>query len=118
MKAFRSDLPSTGVTTMSEEAMTGSSYHGRRDRAVEHEVAVRLAATGIGLERPNLELESPALAFALDPDQVIAGASVLAAGSRRSRGHAQDRHRPLWAGNARDLAAMVVAVQDRLAAGA
>src|SRR5258708_36033215 len=116
MKALRSDLPSTGVTTMSEEAMPGSSYHGGRNRAVDHEFAVRLAAAGVGLERPDLELERPALAVALDPDQVVAGTAVLAAGSCRGRGHPKHRHRPLRSGNARDLAAMVVTVQDRLAA--
>src|SRR5262245_52402881 len=62
MKALRSDLPSTGVTTTSEEAMTGSSYHGGRDRAVEHQHAVRLAARAIGFERANLQPELPAVA--------------------------------------------------------
>src|SRR5689334_19786759 len=104
MKALRSDLPSTGVTTTSEEAMTSaysvrlesaernmpsgvdvrnnafpvernrerfrstgsracSGYHGGCDGAVEHQRAVRLAARSVGLERADLDLERPALAF-------------------------------------------------------
>src|SRR5438552_12395554 len=118
MKAFRSDLPSTGETTMSEEAMTGSSYHGGRDRAVEHQLSVGLTAAGIGLERPYLDLELPAFALALDADQVIAGAAVLAVRRRRSRGHAQHGDRPSRTDDTRDLAAMVVAVQDGFAANA
>src|SRR5260221_182808 len=86
MKALRSDLPSTGVTTMSEEAMTGSSYHGGRDRAVEHQFAVGLAAAAIGLERPDLQFQRPARSLALDPNQVIAGAPVLATMPRRRNG--------------------------------
>src|SRR5260370_39440315 len=116
MKALRSDLPATGETTMSEGAMAASSYHGRRDGAVEHQLAVRFATTGVGLEGPDLDVEPPALAFALDTDQMIAGATVLAAGSGRGRGHSHHRNGPLRAGDARDLATMIMAVQDRLAA--
>src|SRR5258708_23301083 len=100
MKAFRSDLPSTGETTMSEEAMTGSSYHGPRDRAVEHQFAVRLAAAGVGRERPDLEPQRPALAAALDPDQVIAGAPVLAAWGGRGGAHPPHPNRPSRPGDA------------------
>ena len=46
MKALRSDLPATGDTTMSEEAIA-SSYHGKRPAAVEHEVAIGLAACAV-----------------------------------------------------------------------
>src|SRR6516225_5011890 len=117
MKALRSDLPSTGVTTMSDETI-GSSYHGALDGAVEHQFAVRLAAGGICLERADLQPKRPAGAVALDAKKMVTGAAVLAARCGRRRGHTDHRHGPMGSGNARDLAAMVVTVQDRLATDA
>src|SRR4051794_25798989 len=116
MKVLRSALPSTGVTTMSEFAMVGSGYHVRRAGTVEHKVAIRFTAAVVGPERADLQLETPALAVASDAQQMIARPAILAAPRRGRRGDAQHRHRALRAGDARDLAAMVVAVQDRLAA--
>src|SRR6476469_2770354 len=115
MKALRSALPSTGVTKMSEAAI-GSSYHGKAAGTVEHEVALRHTTAVVIVERPHLHCEPPARAIAVDVNQMIAGAAILAVARRRGRADAQHRDRPVRAGDAGKLAAMVVAVQYRLAA--
>src|SRR5260221_7610732 len=99
MKAFRSALPSTGVTTMSELAIAGSGYHGCGAATVEHKVAIGLAAGHVGSQRPNLNPQAPAFAVAFDVKQVIARAAVLALGRRRGRGHAQHRDRAVGSGD-------------------
>src|SRR5215468_5608121 len=118
MKALRSDLPATGETTMSEETIAVSGYHGERARSVEGERAVGLAACAIGAQGPNVDLQPPAVVLALDVNQVIARAAVLAVGRGRGRGDANHRHRPVGTGNAGDFAPVIVAVQDKLAADA
>src|SRR6266540_395633 len=117
MKALRSDLPATGATTMSEEAIACSSYHGERPATVEREPSVGLAACAIGAQGAQFDVKSPGCRFTHDANQMVAGAAVLAAGSRRGRGHADDRHGAVGTDDARHLAAMIVAVQDELAAG-
>src|SRR3954471_11884058 len=115
MNALRSALPSTGVTVMSEVAI-GSRYHGEAAGTVEEELAIGLAAGVAVVQRADLHREAPAAALALDLDQVVARAAVAALARRRRRAHAQDGNRTVRAHDARDLATMIVAVQDRLAA--
>src|SRR5438128_8094519 len=115
MKVLRSDLPSTGVTTMSEEAMVESTYHGSDGGAVEHQLAVGLAAVMPRVERPHLDPQPPAIAVAFDVKQMIARATVFAVGRCRGGGHSQDRNGASWPVDARDLALVIVTVQDELA---
>src|SRR5262249_325302 len=118
MKALRSDLPVTGETTMSEETIAVSGYHGERARSVEGESAVGFAACAIGPQGPHIDHHPPAVVLALDVNQVIARAAVLAVGRGRGRGDADHRHRPVGTGDAGHFAAVIVAVQDELAADA
>src|SRR5580704_4922542 len=115
MKALRSDLPPTGDTTMSGEAIA-SSYHGKRPAAVEHEAAIGLAARAVFAQGAQFDADPPALVLALDVNQVVARAAVLAVRRGRRRGDADDGHRPIRSGDARDLTSVIVAVQDELAA--
>src|ERR1700682_2096586 len=117
MKALRSDLPATGATTMSEEAIA-SSYHGEGPAAVEHEVAIGLAARAVRAQCAQFDADPPALVLALDVNQVVARAAVLAVRRRRGRGDADHGHRPVGPGDARHFAAVVVTVQDQFAADA
>src|SRR5882757_8978422 len=117
MKALRSDLPSTGDTTMSGEAIA-SSYHGEGPAAVEHEVAIGLAARAVFAQGAQFDADSPALVLALDVNQVVARAAVLAVRRRRGRGYADHGHRSVGTGDARHFAPMIVAVQHELAARA
>jgi hypothetical protein len=118
MNALRSALPTTGDTTISDEAIVSSTYHGSAGATVEDQPAVRLAAA-TGRRKPAyLDLEAPSLAVAVDVDQVIAGAPVLAARGGRGRADAEHRHRTVGTGYAGNLAAMIVAVQDGFAARA
>src|SRR3954470_15984759 len=112
MKALRSDLPSTWVTTISEDAMTTSMSRW----TVEHQFPVGLAAVEGCVQCPQLDAERPAAIAALDVNQMIAGAAILAVRRGRSRGHADHRDRAQRPLDARGLAAMVVPVQDELAA--
>src|SRR6266571_1033961 len=115
MKALRSDLPPTGDTTMSGEGIA-SSYHGERPAAVEHEVAIGLAARAVFAQGAQFDADPPTLVLAFDVNQVVARASVLAARRRRSRGDADHGHWSVETGDARHLAPVVVTVQDELAA--
>src|SRR5262245_35077918 len=108
MKALRSDLRATGVTTMLEEDIARSSYHGERPATVERQNSVGFTAGAVRAERAQLDLEAPARCFTLDANEMPARAAVLAAGRGRGRGDADHRDRPGWAGDARHLAAMVV----------
>src|SRR6185312_703305 len=112
MKALRSALLSTRVTTISMEVMTTSMSRG----AVEHQFAVRLATVEGCVQCPQLDPQAPAIVLALDMNQVIARTPVLAVGRRRCRRHAQHRDRPGRALDARRFAAVIVPVQDELAA--
>src|SRR6478736_5769607 len=100
MKALRSDLPATGDTTMSGEAIA-SSYHGKGAAAVEHEVAIALATSAVIAQGAQFDADPPALVLALDVNQVITRATVFAARRGRSRGDADDGHRPIGTADAR-----------------
>src|SRR5216683_6646305 len=117
MNALRSDLPPTGDTTISGEAIA-SSYHGKGPAAVEHEVAIGLAALAVFAQCAQFDADPPALDLAFDVNQVVARATVLAVRRRRSRGDANDGHRPVRPGDACHFAAVIVAVQHELAADA
>src|SRR5258708_28342278 len=117
MNALRSDLPPTGDTTMSGEAIA-SSYHGERPAAVEHEVAVGLAARAVFAQGAQFDADPPALVLALDVNQVVARASVLAVGRRRSRADAVHGHWSIGTGDPGHFAPVILAVQHELAAPA
>src|SRR6266849_4936171 len=117
MNALRSDLPPTGDTTMSGEAIA-SSYHGKGPAAVEHEVAIGLAARAVFAQGAQFDADPPTLVLAFDVNQVVARASVLAIGRRRSRGDADHGHWPVRSGDARHFASVIVPVQHELAARA
>src|SRR5260370_9505503 len=102
MNALRSDLPPTGDTTMSGEAIA-SSYHGEGPTAVEHEVAIGLAARAVLAQGAQFNADPPAGVLALDVNQMIARASVLAVRRRRRRGDADHGHRPVRPSDARTL---------------
>ena len=86
--------------------------------AVEHELAIGLAARAVLAQRAQFDAEPPAFVLALDMNQVVARAAVLAARRRRSRGDADHGHRPVRPVDARHFASVIVAVQDELAADA
>ncbi len=90
----------------------------RAPAAVEHEVAIGLAARAVLAQGAQFDADPPALVLALDVNQVITRATVLAARRGRSRGDADDGHRPIGTGDARHFAAVIVAVQHELAADA
>ena len=49
---------------------------------MKHQRAVGLAAAAVRRERPDLHLEAPAAAIAIDVEQMIARASIFAVGRR------------------------------------
>src|SRR5260370_42573733 len=100
MNALRSDLPPTGDTTMSGEAIA-SSYHGEGPAAVEHEVAIGLAARAVFAQCAQFDADPPALVLALDVNQVVARAAVLAVRRGRRRGDADHGHRTVRSRDAR-----------------
>ena len=71
-------MPSTGVTTMSEVAI-GSGYHGEAAALWNTRSPSGSQPLSSAVERADLHRETPALALALDVNQVIARAAVLAA---------------------------------------
>src|SRR5882762_6127225 len=117
MNALRSVLPPTGDTTMSEEAIA-SGYHGEGPAAVEHEVAIGLAARAVCAQGAQFDADLPTLVLALDVNQMVARAAVLAVRRGRSRGDANDGHRSIGPGDACHFAAVIVAVQHEFAADA
>src|SRR5258707_6502055 len=117
MNALRSDLPPTGDTTMSGEAIA-SSYHGKGPAAVEHEVAIGLAARAVFAQGAQFDADPPARVLALDVNQMVARAAVLAIRRRRRRGDADHGHWPVGTGDARHLASVIVAMQHELTADA
>src|SRR6266849_4936164 len=117
MKALRSYLPPTGDTTISGEAIA-SSYHGKGPAAVEHEVAIGLAARAVFAQGAQFAADPPTLVLAFDVTQVVARASVLAicccCGGRRAL-HSFPTRR---SSDARHFASVIVPVQHELAARA
>src|SRR5258707_14583175 len=107
MKVLRSDLPPPGDTTMSGEAIASSSP-GESPAAVEHEVAIGLAARAVFAQGTQFDADPPALVLAFDVNQVVARAAVLAVRRRRRRGDADHGHRPVRSGNARHFASVIV----------
>ncbi len=120
MKAFRSDLRATGVTTMSKEAIAASGYHGRAARrcGTTSWPSGSQPVPSAFRARNSTSSRQPAASRARCRTRVIARAAVLAVGRRRGRSDADHRDRPPRAHDPCDFAAVIVAVQDELAADA